>query len=91
MGQDPAELLRSAPKATIGTNVPSRRRLSPVMRATEARWVAIGARYGPIILGIGGLVHGLTMVVIWSLGRAQDLLLPIPDAAVLLTVVVGLV
>jgi glycosyltransferase 2 family protein len=42
-----------------------------------------------MILGIGCLVHGLTILVIWSLGRAQGLLLPVPDAAVLLIVMVG--
>jgi glycosyltransferase 2 family protein len=56
--------------------------------AVEARGVIIGPN-GPMILGIGCLVHGLTIVVIWSLGRAQGLMLPVPDAAVLLTVMVG--
>jgi glycosyltransferase 2 family protein len=56
--------------------------------ATEARGVVIGPN-GPMILGIGCLVHGLTILVIWSLGRAQGLLLPVPDAAVLLIVMVG--
>jgi hypothetical protein len=41
-------------------------------------------------LGIGCLVYGFTIVVIWSLGRA-GLLLPVPDAAVLLTIVVDVV
>jgi uncharacterized membrane protein YbhN (UPF0104 family) len=43
----------------------------------------------PVILGIGCLIHMLTIVVVWSLGRAQGLLLPIPDAAVLFTVMIG--
>jgi glycosyltransferase 2 family protein len=56
--------------------------------AVEARGVIIGPN-GPMILGIGCLVHALTIVVIWSVGRAQGLLLSVPDAAVLLTVMVG--
>jgi len=56
--------------------------------ATEARRVLFGPR-APVILAIGCLVHVLTIVVVWSLGRAQGLVLPIPDAAVLVTVMVG--
>jgi hypothetical protein len=42
-----------------------------------------------MILGIGCLVHILTIVVIWSLGRAQGLLLPVSDAATLFTVMIS--
>jgi hypothetical protein len=56
--------------------------------ATEARRVLFGAR-APVILAIGCLVHVLTIVVVWSLGRAQGLFFPISDAAVLVTVMVG--
>jgi uncharacterized membrane protein YbhN (UPF0104 family) len=42
-----------------------------------------------MILGIGCLVHALTIVVIWSLGRAQGLLLPVSDAAILFTVMIS--
>ena len=56
--------------------------------AVDARGVLLGPN-GPMILSIGCLVHALTIVVIWSLGRAQGLLLPVPDAAVLFTVMVG--
>jgi glycosyltransferase 2 family protein len=56
--------------------------------AVDARGVLLGPN-GPMILGFGCLVHALTIVVIWSLGRAQGLLLPLPDAAVLLTVMAG--
>ena len=56
--------------------------------AVDARGVLLGPN-GPMILGIGFLVHALTIVVIWSLGRAQGLLLPVADAAVLFTVMVG--
>src|SRR5262249_32312988 len=56
--------------------------------AVDARGVLLGPK-GPMILGIGCLVHALAIVVIWSLGRAQGLLLPVEDAAVLFTVMVG--
>jgi uncharacterized membrane protein YbhN (UPF0104 family) len=56
--------------------------------AASARRVLLG-RTGPVILGLGCLVHMLTIVVVWSLGRAQGLMMPIPDAAVLFTVMVG--
>jgi uncharacterized membrane protein YbhN (UPF0104 family) len=56
--------------------------------AMDARRVLLGP-YGPIILGIGCLVHVLTIVVIWSLGRAQGLLLPVADAATLFTVMIS--
>jgi len=42
-----------------------------------------------MILGIGCLIHVLTIAVIWSIGRAQGLVLPVTDAAVLFTVTVG--
>ena len=38
---------------------------------------------------MGCLVHALTILVVWSLGRAQGLALPVTDAAVLFTVMVG--
>ena len=56
--------------------------------AAAARRVLIGPR-SPAILAIGCLVHALSIFVVWSLGRAQGLVLPIPDAAVLFTVMVG--
>jgi uncharacterized membrane protein YbhN (UPF0104 family) len=56
--------------------------------AMDARRVLLGP-YGPTILGIGCLVHVLTIVVIWSLGRAQGLLLPVADAAILFTVMIS--
>jgi hypothetical protein len=46
-------------------------------------------RRGPLILSIGCLIHAFTIVVIWSVGRAQDLALPLPDTAVLFTVMIG--
>jgi hypothetical protein len=74
-------------------------RLIPLLeRVANLRWMArLGTNacrvvLGPksfVILAIGSLVHILTILVIWSLGRAQGLLLPIPDAAVLYVVMVG--
>src|SRR6185312_21545 len=56
--------------------------------AVDARRVLLGP-HGPMILGIGCLVHILTIVVIWSLGRAQGMLLPVSDAAILFTVMIS--
>jgi glycosyltransferase 2 family protein len=56
--------------------------------ALDARRVLLGP-HGPTILASGCLVHVLTIVVVWSLGRAQGLMLPLADAAVLVTVMVG--
>ena len=42
-----------------------------------------------MILALGCLIHALTIVVVWSVGRAQGLLLPAADAAVLFTVMMG--
>jgi glycosyltransferase 2 family protein len=56
--------------------------------AASAHRVLLG-RKGPVILGLGCLVHVLTIVVVWSVGRAQGLAMPISDAAVLFTVMVG--
>jgi hypothetical protein len=77
--------------------------LAPVFAPFLARWrysrwlaalaadthrVLLGAK-SPLILAMGCLVHTLTILVIWSLGRAQGLALPVTDAAVLFTVMVG--
>jgi glycosyltransferase 2 family protein len=56
--------------------------------ATDVHRVLLGPR-GPMIVGIGILIHLLTIVVLWSLGRAQGLAFPLSDAAVLLIVMVG--
>jgi uncharacterized membrane protein YbhN (UPF0104 family) len=77
--------------------------LTPVFVPLLARWrysrwigaLAEGAhrvllgRKSPAVLGLGCLVHALTILVVWSLGRAQGLVLPVPDAAVLFTVMLG--
>ena len=42
-----------------------------------------------MILALGCLIHALTIVVVWSVGRAQGLVLPVSDAAVLFTVMLG--
>jgi glycosyltransferase 2 family protein len=57
--------------------------------AAAARRVLIGPR-SPAILAIACLVHALTILIVWSLGRAQGLALPVADAAVLFTVMVGI-
>jgi hypothetical protein len=54
----------------------------------DARRVLLGPT-APIILGLGCLVHALTIVAVWFLGCAQGLLLPVSDAAVLFTVMLG--
>jgi glycosyltransferase 2 family protein len=56
--------------------------------ALDARRVLLGP-HGPMILASGCLIHVLTITVVWSLGRAQGLVLPIADAAVLVMVMVG--
>jgi uncharacterized membrane protein YbhN (UPF0104 family) len=56
--------------------------------AADTHRVLLG-RKCPLILGIGCLIHVFTIVVVWSLGRAQGLALPIPDAAVLFVVMIG--
>jgi uncharacterized membrane protein YbhN (UPF0104 family) len=56
--------------------------------AVDARRVLLGPR-GPVILALGCLIHALTIVVVWSVGRAQGLILPVSDAAVLFTVMLG--
>ena len=56
--------------------------------AVDARRVVLGPR-GPLILALGCLIHALTIVVVWSVGRAEGLVLPISDAAVLFTVMIG--
>ena len=70
----------------------------PLARWRYSRWFATLAMdvhrvllgpHGPMIVGIGGLIHALTIVVVWSLGRAQGLSFPLSDAAVLLIVMVG--
>jgi hypothetical protein len=70
----------------------------PLARWRYSRWIAaffadahrvlLGWR-SPLILGMGCLVHALTILVICSLGRAQGLVLPLTDAAVLFTVMIG--
>jgi uncharacterized protein (TIRG00374 family) len=47
------------------------------------------SRRSPVILGLGCLVHALTIVVVWLLGQALGLALPVVDAAALFTVMIG--
>jgi hypothetical protein len=58
------------------------------MVAADAHRVLLG-RKSPAILGIGCLVHLLTIVIVWSLAQAQGLPLPVADAAVLFPVMIG--
>ena len=58
--------------------------------AADVHRVLLGSK-GAVILTIGCLIHALTIIVIWSVGRAQGLALPLPDAAVLFTVMIGVV
>src|SRR5262245_26825355 len=56
--------------------------------AMDARVVLLGSN-APVILGLGCLIHALTIVVVWSVGRAQGLVLSVPDAAVLFSLMVA--
>jgi hypothetical protein len=56
--------------------------------AVDAHRVLLGPR-SLTIVGLGCIIHALTIVIIWSLGRAQGLALSVPDAAVLFTVMIG--
>jgi len=56
--------------------------------AVDAHHVLVGRR-SLTIVGLGCVVHALTIAIIWSLGRAQGLALSVPDAAVLFTVMIG--
>ncbi|MBV1700181.1 MAG: flippase-like domain-containing protein, partial [Hyphomicrobiales bacterium] len=53
-----------------------------------ARNVAFGP-HAAAILGIGCLIHVLTIGAVWSLARAQGLALSVDDAAVLFAIMVG--
>jgi hypothetical protein len=56
--------------------------------AADVHRVLLG-RKSPAIIAAGTLIHLLTIFMVWSLGRAQGLALPLSDAAVLFTVMVG--
>jgi len=74
--------------------------VSPLARWRYSRWFAtlaadvhrvlLGSK-GPVVLSIGCLIDAFTIVVVWSLGRAQGLALPLPDAMVLFVVMTGAV
>jgi uncharacterized membrane protein YbhN (UPF0104 family) len=57
--------------------------------ATAGRRVLLGPR-GVVVLGIGCTVHALTIVIIWLLGHAQGLALPLLDSAALFVVMIGI-
>jgi hypothetical protein len=56
--------------------------------AVDTRRVLLGPK-GPVIITLGCLIHALTIVVVWAVARAQGLVLPVSDAAVLFTVMIG--
>ena len=74
--------------------------VAPLDRWRYSRWLAaltadvhrvlLGPK-GPMILSLGCLIHAFTIVVVWLLARAQGLSLPLPDVAVLFTVMIGVV
>jgi hypothetical protein len=53
-----------------------------------ARAAVFGSR-SAVILGIGCIIHLLTIGAVWSLGQAQGLTLSLADAAVLFAVMIG--
>jgi glycosyltransferase 2 family protein len=74
--------------------------VSPLARWRYSRWFAnlaadvhrvlLGSK-GPVVLSLGCLIHAFTIVVVWLVGRAQGLALPLPDAVVLFAVMTGAV
>jgi uncharacterized membrane protein YbhN (UPF0104 family) len=54
----------------------------------DARRVVIGPS-APMIIVLGLLVHGLTVVAVWSMGRALGLMFSMADATILFTIMVG--
>jgi glycosyltransferase 2 family protein len=73
---------------------------SPLARWRYSRWFAtlaadvhrvlLGSK-GPVVLSIGCLIEAFSIVIVWSVGRALGLALPLPDAMVLFVVMVGVV
>jgi uncharacterized membrane protein YbhN (UPF0104 family) len=76
-------------------------RLAPLLRRSRyLRWIgnlasdAHDALLGPAaarIFGTSCLIHLLTILAVWSVGRAEGLSLSIPDCAVLFVVMIGVV
>jgi hypothetical protein len=74
--------------------------VSPLARWRYSRWFAtlaadvhrvlLGSK-GPVVLSLGCLIHASTIVVVWLVGRAQGLALPLSDAVVLFIVMTGAV
>jgi uncharacterized membrane protein YbhN (UPF0104 family) len=58
--------------------------------AADVHRVVFGSK-GPAILTIGCLIHAFTIGIVWSLGRAQGLALPLSDVAVLFTAMIGVI
>src|SRR5215471_14766946 len=74
--------------------------VSPLARWRYSRWFAtlaadihrvlLGSK-GPVVLSIGCLIHAFTIVVVWLVGQAQGLALPLPDVVVLFIIMTGVV
>jgi glycosyltransferase 2 family protein len=74
--------------------------VSPLARWRYSRWFAtlaadihrvlLGSK-GPVVLSIGCLIHAFTIIVVWLVGQAQGLALPLPDVVVLFIVMTGVV
>jgi len=74
--------------------------VSPLARWRYSRWFAtlaadihrvlLGSK-GPVVLSIGCLIHAFTIVVVWLVGQAQGLALPLADVVVLFIVMTGVV
>jgi len=58
--------------------------------AIDTRRVLLGP-YATRIFGTSCLIHVLTILVVWSVSRAEGLMLSVPDCAILFTVMVGVV
>src|SRR6266481_1101683 len=58
--------------------------------AADVHRVLLGSK-GPVVLSIGCLIEAFSIVIVWSVGRALGLALPLPDAMVLFVVMVGVV
>jgi uncharacterized membrane protein YbhN (UPF0104 family) len=74
-------------------------RLIPLLaQYLNLRWAAdllesvrrvLFGRSAPVVLGLALAVHALTILVIWCVGSARGLTLPLGEAAVLFTIILG--
>jgi uncharacterized membrane protein YbhN (UPF0104 family) len=54
----------------------------------DAHRILFGSK-GPVILSIGCVIYPLSILVVWSVARAQGFYLSLPDAALLLAIMIG--